>query len=293
MRRFELVEGKSAKFWQGDVSGTTFVVEYGRLGTNGQRKEKDFGNEAAARRELEKKIAEKLREGYSEVRTDGGAAAPKGAKGAQAASAKLDLPPRIAVAEGAPAEAAVLASVSALSQLAGSVGRRSFVTAQAFKRARRALRALGGAEVSGFPALSGELERVLELSVREKGPRLSVGRCMELLSELPTGAFERAMEIWGAAKGAPPSVGWLAGEVEALGDAELAFRLGALLLARPGRAMASEAGWQKRMAALMPHLQAHLVRRGSSPKKHLGAMDARGDAFLAARISEAARAAGG
>ncbi|MEZ4314032.1 MAG: WGR domain-containing protein [Polyangiaceae bacterium] len=277
------------------MSGTTFVVEYGRLGTNGQRKEKDFGNEAAARRELEKKIAEKLREGYSEVRTDGGAAAPKGAKGAQAASAKLDLPPRIAVAEGAPAEAAVLASVSALSQLAGSVGRRSFVTAQAFKRARRALRALGGAEVSGFPALSGELERVLELSVREKGPRLSVGRCMELLSELPTGAFERAMEIWGAAKGARPawSMGGFAGEVEALGDAELAFRLGALLLSRPGRAMASEAGWQKRMAALMPHLQAHLVRRGSSPKKHLGAMDARGDAFLAARISEAARAAGG
>src|SRR5262249_36555896 len=41
VRRFELVEGKSAKFWQADVSGTIFIVEFGRLGTAGQRNEKD------------------------------------------------------------------------------------------------------------------------------------------------------------------------------------------------------------------------------------------------------------
>ena len=292
MRRFELVEGKSAKFWQADVSGTTFVVEYGRLGTSGQRKEKDFGNEAAARRELEKKIAEKLREGYAEVRTDGDAAAPKGAKGAQAASAKLDLPPRIA-AGGAPTEAAVLASASALAALTTAVGRRSFVTAHAHRRARRALRSLGGADPSAHPALARELDRVLDLAVHDAGPRLSLGRCLELLSELPTGAFERAMERWSAAKKAPAGVAWLAAEVEALGDAELAFRLGSLLLDRPGRSMSSEAGWGRRLAALLPHLQAQLARKSSSPRKHLGAMDARGDAFLAGRIAQAAKAAGG
>lgn len=293
MRRFELVEGKSAKFWQADVSGTTFVVEYGRLGTTGQRKEKDFGNEAAARRELEKKIAEKLREGYSEVRTDGGATAPKGAKGAQAASAKLDLPPRIATSGEPPPEGAVTASVSALAALAASVGRRSFVTAHAHRRARRALRALGGADPSAHPALAKELDGVLDLAVREGGPRLSLGRCLELLAELPTASFERAMERWAQAAKAPAGAAWLASQVEALDDAELAFRLGALLLDRPGRSMSSEAGWSRGLAALMPHLQAQLARKGSSPRKHLGAMDALGDTFLAERIAQAAKAAGG
>ena len=65
------VEGTSAKFWQAESSGTTFIVEFGRLGTKGQRKEKDFPNEDAAKKELAKKIAEKLREGYSEVATTG------------------------------------------------------------------------------------------------------------------------------------------------------------------------------------------------------------------------------
>jgi predicted DNA-binding WGR domain protein len=293
VRRFELVEGKSAKFWQADVSGPTFIVEYGRLGTSGQRKEKDFGNEPAARRELEKKIAEKLREGYSEVQAAGAAAAPKGVKGAQAASAKLELPPRIAAASSAPSDAALLASVSALSALSASVGRRSFMTAHAHRRARRALRALGGADPAAHPALVHELDRVVDLAARESGPRLSVGRCLELLAELPTPAFERAMERWAQAKKAPAGVAWLASEVEELGDAELAFRLGALLLDRPGRSMSSQAGWNKRLAALLPHLQAQLVRRGSSPRKHLGAMDSRGDTFLAGRIAQAAKAAGG
>ncbi len=63
MRRFEFVEGKSAKFWQAESVGATFIVEFGRLGTKGQRKEKDFPNEDAAKKDLEKKIAEKLREG--------------------------------------------------------------------------------------------------------------------------------------------------------------------------------------------------------------------------------------
>lgn len=292
MRRFELVEGKSAKFWQAEVTGTVFVVEYGRLGTAGQRKEKDFGNEGAASRELEKKITEKLREGYSEVQTGGAAAAPKGAKGAQAASAKLDLPPRIAASSGPPSEEAARAAAAALEALAASVGRRSFVTAHAAKRARRALRGLGGADPAAYPALGAALDRVLDLAVRDGGPRLAVGRCLELLAELPTAAFERAMERWSAAKQAPSGIGFLTSEIEALGDAELAYRLGALLLDRPGRSASSPAGWSKRLGALLPHLQAQLARRGSSPRKHLGGLDVKGDDFLSARIAQAAKAAG-
>ena len=187
----------------------------------------------------------------------------------------------------------MLASASALSALAGSVGRRSFVTAHAHRRARRALRALGGADPAAFPALARELDRVMDLAVREAGPKLSLGRCMELLAELPTAAFERAMERWAEAKKAPSGVAWLKAEIEELGDAELSFRLGALLLDRPGRSMSSDDGWSRKLSALMPHLQACLVRKGSSPRKHLGAMDARGDTFLSARIAQAAKAAGG
>jgi hypothetical protein len=133
---------------------------------------------------------------------------------------------------------------------------------------------------------------VIDLAVREGGPRLAVGRCLELLSELPTAAFERAMERWGAAKKAPSGVAWLSEQIEALGDAELAYRLGALMLDRAGRSSSSPAGWGRRLGALMPHLQAQLVRKGSSPRKHLGALESRGDEFLAARIAQAAKAAG-
>jgi predicted DNA-binding WGR domain protein len=35
VRRFEFVEGKSAKFWQAEAVGATFIVEFGRLGTKG------------------------------------------------------------------------------------------------------------------------------------------------------------------------------------------------------------------------------------------------------------------
>ena len=291
MRRFELVEGKSAKFWQADVSGATFIVEYGRLGTAGQRKEKDFGDEGAARKELEKKITEKLREGYSEVRTDGSAAAPKGAKGAQAASAKLDLPPRIKASGTAPTEVAVRWAATQLDELVGTIGRRSYTTAHATRQARRALAQLGGADPAGLPIVAAALDRVIDSAVTE-GRRLSIAHCMELLSELPTSAFERAMERWGAAKKAPPGVAFLAAEIEALEDTELSFRLGALLLDRPGRSSSSSAGWSKRMGALLPHLQAHLARRGSTPKKHFSSLDPRGDELLAARIAEASKAAG-
>ncbi|MFP2928162.1 WGR domain-containing protein, partial [Pyxidicoccus sp. 3LG] len=67
MRRFEFVEGSSSKFWEPELNGSTFIVTFGRIGTAGQRKEKAFPDEASARREYEKKVAEKTREGYREV----------------------------------------------------------------------------------------------------------------------------------------------------------------------------------------------------------------------------------
>jgi DNA ligase-1 len=67
LRRFEFVEGKSAKFWEIVRKGTDVTVHFGRLGTNGQSKTKSFGDEAAAEKEVAKLIEEKTEKGYKEV----------------------------------------------------------------------------------------------------------------------------------------------------------------------------------------------------------------------------------
>ncbi|WP_395743998.1 WGR domain-containing protein [Prosthecobacter sp.] len=67
MQRFEFTEGGSKKFWEIGQSGCDMTVRYGRIGTNGQTQTKTFSDEARARREVQKLIAEKVRKGYTEV----------------------------------------------------------------------------------------------------------------------------------------------------------------------------------------------------------------------------------
>lgn len=69
-RRFELVDGKSAKFWEITRSGSNVTVRYGRIGTQGQSNEKTFADDDAADRHAEKLIAEKTKKGYEEVSAD-------------------------------------------------------------------------------------------------------------------------------------------------------------------------------------------------------------------------------
>lgn len=101
MRRFELVEGTSSKFWEAATEGSEMTVRFGRIGTNGQTQTKTFADEDKAASELEKLIKEKLKKGYSEI-----AAAPAlaGTKGkAVATSGKAAATP--AKAAAAPAKA--------------------------------------------------------------------------------------------------------------------------------------------------------------------------------------------
>lgn len=67
MRRFELVDGTSSKFWEVAVDGSTLRLRYGRIGTQGQAKDKDCASAAAAQAEADKLIREKTGKGYSEV----------------------------------------------------------------------------------------------------------------------------------------------------------------------------------------------------------------------------------
>ncbi|HEY1788749.1 MAG TPA: WGR domain-containing protein, partial [Verrucomicrobiae bacterium] len=65
-RHFEFVSGTSAKFWEISVSGNSFTVRFGRIGTPGQSQTKTFSDEAKAKQEAEALIAEKLKKGYAE-----------------------------------------------------------------------------------------------------------------------------------------------------------------------------------------------------------------------------------
>ncbi|EMN90336.1 WGR domain-containing protein [Leptospira weilii] len=60
-------DDKSDKFWNIEVSGTSFTVTYGKTGTAGQTQTKTFGSEEECLKEAEKLLQEKLKKGYAEV----------------------------------------------------------------------------------------------------------------------------------------------------------------------------------------------------------------------------------
>jgi DNA ligase-1 len=65
-RYFEFVEGKSSKFWEIAVDGTSVTVRFGRIGTNGQTQTKMFRDDDEATAHADKLIAEKTGKGYVE-----------------------------------------------------------------------------------------------------------------------------------------------------------------------------------------------------------------------------------
>ena len=72
MRSFTYSDAKSHKFWNIDVTGNSFTVTYGKIGSAGQTQTKTFPTAEKAQAEAEKLIKEKVGKGYVEV---GGAAA--------------------------------------------------------------------------------------------------------------------------------------------------------------------------------------------------------------------------
>ena len=75
MRTFIYQDAKSHKFWHIDRTGTTVTVQYGRVGSAGQSKVNTFADDAAAQREADKLIAEKVKKGYRETTAPTGPAA--------------------------------------------------------------------------------------------------------------------------------------------------------------------------------------------------------------------------
>ncbi len=66
--RFEFSEGRSDKFWEIRLEGSSFITHWGRIGLVGQETKKRYATPAAAAAEGERLIAAKLKKGYQLVR---------------------------------------------------------------------------------------------------------------------------------------------------------------------------------------------------------------------------------
>ncbi len=67
VRRFEMVDGKASKFWEVSLDECELTVNFGRIGTAGQSKIKEFDEPTEAYQERDKLIREKTNKGYQEV----------------------------------------------------------------------------------------------------------------------------------------------------------------------------------------------------------------------------------
>jgi DNA ligase-1 len=69
VRYFEFNSGTSNKFWEITMDGSTFWVRYGRIGSEGQRRAKVYGDVATATAAAEKLVSQKTGKGYTETVT--------------------------------------------------------------------------------------------------------------------------------------------------------------------------------------------------------------------------------
>jgi predicted DNA-binding WGR domain protein len=106
MRRFELSDGTSNKFWEIDLDGKSFTVRFGKIGTNGQTQVKSFPTPAKAQAEHDKLVREKTGKGYAEVGAAAATAAAAPAASAKSAPAKGKAKSAAKVAKRADGDAA-------------------------------------------------------------------------------------------------------------------------------------------------------------------------------------------
>lgn len=65
-RRLQFEEGSSSKFWEVSLDGTNVTTRWGRIGSDGQSRTKDFGSAEKAKAEYDKLLREKIGKGYVE-----------------------------------------------------------------------------------------------------------------------------------------------------------------------------------------------------------------------------------
>jgi predicted DNA-binding WGR domain protein len=88
VRRFEFVMGTSKKFWEISRSGTLATTHWGRIGTEGQSKEKRYATAEKAQTECDKLVGKKIKKGYVETSTEGASAKPPAEAGGVTAAVR-------------------------------------------------------------------------------------------------------------------------------------------------------------------------------------------------------------
>lgn len=68
---YEFKDETSSKFWEIAVKGSTVIVRYGKIGTDGQATVKKLGSATAASAHAAKVTAEKVKKGYKEKKPKG------------------------------------------------------------------------------------------------------------------------------------------------------------------------------------------------------------------------------
>ncbi len=99
-REFHYSDGKSNKFWAIRVEDRTHILSWGRIGTAGQTKTKEFSTREEARQGADKIIQSKLRDGYREVQS--GAGSPDGSAAVAESSSPPSAPERMAMPPASP-----------------------------------------------------------------------------------------------------------------------------------------------------------------------------------------------
>lgn len=104
MRRFELVDGTSSKFWEiQQAADAALHIRWGRIGTAGQSQTKSFADDAKAQAAMDKLVKEKTTKGYAEV-MGAEAARHGGAHGGASAAPQTDCAPPSAPSCAVPAD---------------------------------------------------------------------------------------------------------------------------------------------------------------------------------------------
>lgn len=205
MRRFEFSMGGSDKFWEVEVNGADLTVRFGRLGTNGQTQNKTFPSEAAAQKEYDKLIAEKLKKGYVEVAggsgtdsggTDSGGAS-HGTAGTGTATGGLGSAAARAAAAWGMADAPG-AGVGAPASGTPSPPSKSGRSAAAVKKVLEQ----AGVDTSTFERVSLEEE---DEEAEEEGKRHSDSDGSFYMVQVPRGT---ALDVWRVVRNAVDSTGY-------------------------------------------------------------------------------------
>ena len=87
-RRFEYEDEKSNKFWEIEMTDLSHTVRFGKIGTRGQEKTREFDSSEKARASYDKLIAEKLKKGYVETGESSESPEPEKTEEKQTASKK-------------------------------------------------------------------------------------------------------------------------------------------------------------------------------------------------------------